>query len=34
LHPLARYSLLAHLQKLVEERRVAQDGERWAWLAA
>jgi glyoxylase-like metal-dependent hydrolase (beta-lactamase superfamily II) len=34
LHPLARYSLLAHLQKLVEERRLAQDGERWAWLAA
>ena len=34
LHPLARYSLLAHLQKLVEERRVAQDGERWTWLAA
>jgi glyoxylase-like metal-dependent hydrolase (beta-lactamase superfamily II) len=34
LHPLARHSLLAHLQKLLEERRVAQDGERWAWLAA
>lgn len=34
LHPLARYSLLAHLQKLLEERRVAQDGERWTWLAA
>jgi glyoxylase-like metal-dependent hydrolase (beta-lactamase superfamily II) len=33
LHPLARYSLLAHLQKLLEERRVAQDGERWTWLA-
>ena len=31
---LARYSLLAHLQKLLEERRVAQDGERWTWLAA
>jgi glyoxylase-like metal-dependent hydrolase (beta-lactamase superfamily II) len=34
LHPLARYSLLAHLQKLLEERRVAQDGDDWAWLAA
>ena len=34
LHPLARYSLLAHLQKLLEEQRVVQDGERWTWLAA
>lgn len=34
LHPLARYSLLAHLQKLLEERRVAQSGDEWAWLAA
>jgi glyoxylase-like metal-dependent hydrolase (beta-lactamase superfamily II) len=35
LHPLARYSLLAHLQKLLEERRVAQDGEHnWTWLGA
>jgi glyoxylase-like metal-dependent hydrolase (beta-lactamase superfamily II) len=34
LHALARYSLLAHLQKLQEERRVAQDDERWTWLAA
>jgi glyoxylase-like metal-dependent hydrolase (beta-lactamase superfamily II) len=34
LHPLARYSLLAHLLKLLEERRVAQDGDRWTWLAA
>ena len=34
LHPLARYSLLAHLQKLLEEGRVAQDGECWTWLAA
>ncbi len=34
LHALARYSLLAHLQKLLEERRVVQDGERWTWLAA
>ncbi len=34
LHALAQYSLLAHLHKLAEERRVAQDGERWTWLAA
>jgi glyoxylase-like metal-dependent hydrolase (beta-lactamase superfamily II) len=34
LHPLARYSLLAHLQKLLEERRVRQDGESWTWHAA
>ena len=34
LHSLARYSLLAHLQKLLEERRVAQDGDHWAWLVA
>jgi glyoxylase-like metal-dependent hydrolase (beta-lactamase superfamily II) len=34
LHPLARESLLAHLQKLLEEKRVVRDGERWAWLAA
>jgi glyoxylase-like metal-dependent hydrolase (beta-lactamase superfamily II) len=34
LHPLARFSLLAHLQKLLEEQRVAQEGERWTWLAA
>jgi glyoxylase-like metal-dependent hydrolase (beta-lactamase superfamily II) len=34
LHPLARHSLLAHLQKLFEERRVAPDGELWTWLAA
>ena len=34
LHVLARHSLLAHLQKLAEERRVARDGERWTWLAA
>jgi glyoxylase-like metal-dependent hydrolase (beta-lactamase superfamily II) len=31
LHGLARYSLLAHLQKLEEEGRVTQDGERWGW---
>lgn len=34
LHPLARYSLLAHLQKLQEEHRVRQDGGGWTWLAA
>jgi glyoxylase-like metal-dependent hydrolase (beta-lactamase superfamily II) len=34
LHPLARYSLLAHLQKLAEERRVVADGDHWTWLAA
>lgn len=34
LHSLARHSLLAHLQKLLEEGRVVQHGERWAWLAA
>ncbi len=34
LHPLARHSLLAHLQKLLEERRVTQEGEHWTWLAA
>jgi glyoxylase-like metal-dependent hydrolase (beta-lactamase superfamily II) len=34
LHALARFSLLAHLQKLQEERRVAHEGERWVWLAA
>jgi hypothetical protein len=34
LHSLARHSLLAHLQKLLEERRVARHGERWTWLAA
>jgi glyoxylase-like metal-dependent hydrolase (beta-lactamase superfamily II) len=34
LHPLARFSLLAHLQKLLEERRVVQDGDSWTWLAA
>jgi glyoxylase-like metal-dependent hydrolase (beta-lactamase superfamily II) len=34
LHPLARESLLAHLQKLLEEKRVVLDGEHWAWLAA
>lgn len=31
LHPLARYSLLAHLQKLVEDAGVSTDGDTWAW---
>lgn len=31
LHGLARYSLLAHLQKLDEEARAEQDGVRWRW---
>ena len=31
LHALARHSLLAHLQKLDEEGRVARDGNRWTW---
>lgn len=34
LHPLARFSLLAHLQKLAEEHRVVADGDHWTWLAA
>jgi hypothetical protein len=34
LHALARHSLLAHLLKLVEERRVTENGERWTWHAA
>jgi len=31
LHGLARYSLLAHLQKLVEDERVDADGVTWIW---
>ncbi|HET9692916.1 MAG TPA: MBL fold metallo-hydrolase [Steroidobacteraceae bacterium] len=31
LHGLARFSLLAHLQKLDEEGRVVRNGERWVW---
>jgi glyoxylase-like metal-dependent hydrolase (beta-lactamase superfamily II) len=31
LHRLARFSLLAHLQKLAEDGRARQDGERWFW---
>jgi glyoxylase-like metal-dependent hydrolase (beta-lactamase superfamily II) len=33
LHGLARFSLLAHLQKLQDEHRVREDGPRWTWLA-
>jgi glyoxylase-like metal-dependent hydrolase (beta-lactamase superfamily II) len=32
MHPYARHSLLAHAVKLVEEGRVALDGERYRWL--
>jgi glyoxylase-like metal-dependent hydrolase (beta-lactamase superfamily II) len=31
LHGLARFSLLAHLEKLLEEGRVVDDGGRWSW---
>jgi hydroxyacylglutathione hydrolase len=31
MHPVARYSLLAHLIKLEEEARVHRDGETWSW---
>jgi hydroxyacylglutathione hydrolase len=31
MHPVARYSLLAHLIKLEEEGRVHRDGETWSW---
>jgi glyoxylase-like metal-dependent hydrolase (beta-lactamase superfamily II) len=31
MHPVARYSLLAHLIKLEEEGRVQRDGETWSW---
>lgn len=31
LHELARYSLLAHLQKLVEDGRARTDGDDWTW---
>ena len=31
LHGLARCSLLAHLQKLEQEGRVVQHGDRWGW---
>ncbi|HET7201897.1 MAG TPA: MBL fold metallo-hydrolase [Steroidobacteraceae bacterium] len=34
LHGFARFSLLAHLQKLDEEGRVARDGDHWAWRGA
>jgi glyoxylase-like metal-dependent hydrolase (beta-lactamase superfamily II) len=32
MHPVARYSLLAHVLKLEEEGRVLRAGESWAWL--
>jgi glyoxylase-like metal-dependent hydrolase (beta-lactamase superfamily II) len=31
LHELARYSLLAHLQKLVDEERAVAEGDDWIW---
>lgn len=31
MHPVARYSLLAHVLKLEEERRVLRDGDSWHW---
>lgn len=34
LHGLARFSLLAHLQKLLEEQHVAVDGDTWRWRAS
>jgi glyoxylase-like metal-dependent hydrolase (beta-lactamase superfamily II) len=34
MHAVARYSLLAHVQKLVEDGRVASDGGRYRWLGA
>ena len=32
MHVYARYSLLAHVHKLVEEGRAQIDGERYRWL--
>jgi len=32
MHPVARYSLLAHAIKLEEEGRVVRVGESWTWL--
>ncbi|NJD30636.1 MAG: MBL fold metallo-hydrolase [Gammaproteobacteria bacterium] len=32
MHPVARFSLLAHAIKLEEERRVKRDGETWTWV--
>jgi glyoxylase-like metal-dependent hydrolase (beta-lactamase superfamily II) len=34
LHPYARYSLLAHAQKLVEEGRAGVEGEVYVWRDA
>lgn len=33
MHPVARYSLLAHVLKLEEEGRVSRDGDAWRWSA-
>jgi glyoxylase-like metal-dependent hydrolase (beta-lactamase superfamily II) len=32
MHPVAKYSLLAHALKLEEEGRVSRSGDRWTWL--
>lgn len=32
MHPVARYSLLAHVLKLEQEGRVLRDGDSWRWL--
>jgi hydroxyacylglutathione hydrolase len=32
LHPVARYSLLAHLIKLEEEKRAVQSDNFWRWI--
>jgi len=32
MHPVARYSLLAHVLKIEEEGRVLRDGDSWQWL--
>jgi glyoxylase-like metal-dependent hydrolase (beta-lactamase superfamily II) len=34
MHPVARYSLLAHLIKLEEEGRVQRDVETWSWCGS
>ncbi len=33
MHPVARYSLLAHVLKLEEEGRLTRSGDSWSWLA-
>ena len=32
MHPMARYSLLAHLLKLEEDRRMLRAGDSWVWV--